>query len=93
MGHEYEFYKKVADFINANYADTLDNGLMDDVLFSEYKAGVEKLSCAERDEEQCVNLERWLGVIIGQMVECAKDNIAVGRRYNVYEKFLECFGE
>ena len=37
-------YNRVVDFVKQNYADVIDNGLMDDVLVNELFAKVEKLN-------------------------------------------------
>lgn len=80
-------HQKVAEFIDANNEAVLDAELMDDVLMSEYKAGVARLNNNERSEEK-KELIGWLASVVWQMIECASSNIAAGHQLPVYVDFV-----
>lgn len=80
-------HQKVVEFIDANNEAVLDAALMDDVLMSEYKAGVARLNNNERSEEK-KELIGWLASVVWQMIECASSNIATGHQLPVYVDFV-----
>lgn len=80
-------HQKVAEFIDANNEAVLDAELMDDVLMSEYKAGVAKLNNQGESEEK-KELTEWLASVVWQMVKCASSNIATGHQLPVYVDFV-----
>lgn len=82
-------HQKVVEFIDANNEAVLDAELMDDVLMSEYKAGVTKLNNQGESEEK-KELTEWLASVVWQMIECASSNIAAGHQLPVYADFVSC---
>lgn len=80
-------HQKVVEFIDANNEAVLDAALMDDVLMSEYKAGVAKLNNQGESEEK-KELIGWLASVVWQMIECASSNIATGHQLPVYVDFV-----
>lgn len=81
-------HKKVAEFVGANAEAVIDAAIMDGVLMSEYKAGVEKLIKQDNQGEELKELEEWLTSVVWQMIECASSNIAAGHQIRVYIDFL-----
>ena len=88
MHRDNSLYMGVLEFLKKNYAEVLDLGLMDDILFNEYKTCVNKLIITSEKEES-EKRRRWLDFIINQMFECSKDNLKVGRSYTLYINYLK----
>ena len=83
-------HEKIAAFIDRNYADFLDAGLMDDILVNEYKAGVAKLSCCNNSTKETL---AGLSTILWQVVECASECLAEGRKDSVYKDVIGIVAE
>ncbi len=85
-----ELHKRVVEFIDRNYIEVIDNGLMDDILFNEYKANVDNLYAQPplSDSEQVKQLQ-WLDFMLKQMKDCAKDNLLAGNPQPVFKALLD----
>lgn len=85
-----KLHNEVVGFINDHYQDVADNGLVDDILFNEYKACVEKLatpSISEVEKQQHLNS---LSVLLWQIVNTAALNLSNNPKESVYADFLKC---
>lgn len=88
------FYNRVIDFIEQNYGEVIENGLMDDILVSEFTAQVNKLNTYDpSSSEECKHLNDWVDLMVSQMVDCSKDNILTGNPQPVFIKFLALVGQ
>ena len=88
------FYNRVIDIIEQNYGEVIENGLMDDILVSEFTAQVNKLNTYDpSSSEECKHLKDWVDLMVSQMVDCSKDNILTGNPQPVFIKFLALVGQ
>lgn len=82
-------HKRVVEFIDINYTDILEYGLMDDVLVSEYIANVDKLVSQTLVVEEKNKIIDWLDFMLKQMTDCANDNLMIDNKKTVFKSLIE----
>lgn len=85
-----KLHKTVVAYLESNLDTVLGAGLLDEVLYGEYRAGVEKLSGMDCDQQKQTGS---LCSLLWPMVETAASNLSAGKTEQVYADFVKCVAE
>ena len=87
-------HEKIVAFMNKNYEAVIDSGLMDDILFEEYKDSVHKIgNVADMTDAEKQAQLNWLCTLLWQMAESSSNNLIAGRMNPVYVDMLKCVAD